>query len=122
MKKWISVATLITTRGFSDGCFERVVTARGTPNIALIKYWGKRDEKLVLPYHSSISLTLDGDTELIYGEKELKLYTITSVMLSDRLHEDVIYINGKHIVSNDTDVYERIRVIDIMRSISGMQQ
>ena len=122
MKKWISVAKLITARGFSDGCFERVVTARGSPNIALIKYWGKRDEKLVLPYHSSISLTLDGDTELIYGEKELKLYTITSVMISDRLHEDVIYINGKHIVSNDTDVYERIRVIDIMRSISGMQQ
>lgn len=30
------------------------------PNIALIKYWGKRDEKLNLPAVGSISITLDG--------------------------------------------------------------
>ncbi|MFK0120501.1 diphosphomevalonate decarboxylase [Streptomyces sp. NPDC090994] len=29
------------------------------PNIALIKYWGKRDERLVLPVTDSLSMTLD---------------------------------------------------------------
>lgn len=33
-------------------------TARAHPNIALVKYWGKRDEALILPYQSSLSLTL----------------------------------------------------------------
>ena len=32
--------------------------AKANANIALIKYWGKRDEKLILPYTSSLSLTL----------------------------------------------------------------
>jgi diphosphomevalonate decarboxylase len=33
-------------------------TAFAHPNIALVKYWGKRDEELVLPHHSSLSLTI----------------------------------------------------------------
>jgi len=36
----------------------KIYTAIASPNIALIKYWGKRDSKLVLPYNSSISITL----------------------------------------------------------------
>ena len=28
-------------------------------NIALVKYWGKRDVSLILPFNDSISLTLD---------------------------------------------------------------
>src|SRR5882724_4814910 len=35
-------------------------TARANVNVALIKYWGKRDETLNLPTTGSISLTLDG--------------------------------------------------------------
>jgi len=33
-------------------------TARAHPNIALVKYWGKRDAALVLPHQSSFSVTL----------------------------------------------------------------
>ncbi len=33
-------------------------TATAHPNIALVKYWGKRDEALILPHQSSLSLTL----------------------------------------------------------------
>src|SRR5215468_4491038 len=35
-------------------------TARANVNIALVKYWGKRDPALNLPATGSISLTLDG--------------------------------------------------------------
>ncbi|KFI39276.1 diphosphomevalonate decarboxylase [Bifidobacterium actinocoloniiforme DSM 22766] len=34
--------------------------ARANANIALIKYWGKADEDLIIPRTSSLSLTLDG--------------------------------------------------------------
>ncbi|TQF14077.1 diphosphomevalonate decarboxylase [Myxococcus llanfairpwllgwyngyllgogerychwyrndrobwllllantysiliogogogochensis] len=33
-------------------------TALAHPNIALVKYWGKRDDALILPHQSSLSLTL----------------------------------------------------------------
>lgn len=33
-------------------------TAQAHPNIALVKYWGKRDEALILPHQSSLSITL----------------------------------------------------------------
>jgi diphosphomevalonate decarboxylase len=33
-------------------------TARAHPNIALVKYWGKRDEARILPHQSSFSVTL----------------------------------------------------------------
>ena len=33
-------------------------TAVAHPNIALVKYWGKRDEQLILPHQSSLSVTL----------------------------------------------------------------
>jgi diphosphomevalonate decarboxylase len=35
-------------------------TARANANIALVKYWGKRNERLRLPQNGSLSLTLDG--------------------------------------------------------------
>ena len=34
-------------------------TARAQPNIALVKYWGKRDSGLNLPAVGSISITLE---------------------------------------------------------------
>ncbi|MDF7663248.1 diphosphomevalonate decarboxylase [Bifidobacterium sp. ESL0763] len=37
-------------------------TASANANIALIKYWGKADERLIIPRASSLSLTLDGLT------------------------------------------------------------
>ena len=36
--------------------------ARSTPNIALIKYWGNRNEELRLPMADSLSMTLDHPT------------------------------------------------------------
>ncbi|HOO52428.1 MAG TPA: diphosphomevalonate decarboxylase, partial [Alphaproteobacteria bacterium] len=35
-------------------------TALAHPNIALIKYWGNRDDQLRLPLTGSLSMALDG--------------------------------------------------------------
>ena len=51
--QWIEY---IITSSMADE-FECVVTA--PVNIALIKYWGKRDTELILPYNDSLSLSLD---------------------------------------------------------------
>lgn len=53
-------------------------TAHARPNIALIKYWGKRDEKLHLPTTSSLSMTLDIFT------------TTTSVLVGDHAADEVL--------------------------------
>lgn len=55
---------------------------RAHTNIALIKYWGKRNDDLFLPVNSSLSLTLDA------------FYTDTSVTLDTALTEDEFYLNG----------------------------
>lgn len=46
------------------------VTARSNVNVALVKYWGKRDAALNLPATGSISVTLDGlsiDATVAFG-------------------------------------------------------
>ncbi len=57
-------------------------TAIAQPNIALIKYWGKRDLKRNLPAVGSISITLRD------------LYTEMQVELAERLTADTLTVNG----------------------------
>lgn len=69
-------------------------TARAHPNIALVKYWGKRDERLILPHQSSLSVTLG------------PLSVTTTVEFSPARGPDAVEINGK--VAEGT---ERARVV-----------
>lgn len=57
-------------------------TVRAHTNIALIKYWGKKDKTLKTPTNSSISLTLD------------KFYTDTKVTYDPSLKSDEFYLDG----------------------------
>lgn len=53
--------------------------ARAYTNIALVKYWGKRDERYIIPYNPSISLTLDAwysDTVVRLGEVERDMVSL----------------------------------------------
>ena len=47
-------------KGRPAGMAAGATTARANVNLALVKYWGKRDPALNLPATGSISLTLDG--------------------------------------------------------------
>jgi diphosphomevalonate decarboxylase len=85
------------------------VTAIATPNIALIKYWGKEGEKLIIPKNSSISITLDE-----------KINTKTSVMFSSSLKEDVFYINGERQDLSNKDIKERFDVLNMLKSAAGI--
>ncbi|CAN3981616.1 diphosphomevalonate decarboxylase [Kitasatospora purpeofusca] len=58
-------------------------TAVAHPNIALVKYWGKRDERLVLPWTDSLSLTLD------------VFPTTTRVRLDPGAGEDTVTLDGE---------------------------
>ncbi len=56
--------------------------AQAQPNIALIKYWGKRDVEQNLPAAGSLSVTLDS------------LWTKMSVEFSDALPGDQLVVNA----------------------------
>lgn len=59
---------------------------KGPINIALVKYWGKKDEKAIIPLNNSISVTLDME----------KFYTDTYVeLLLDDKEENKLFLNGK---------------------------
>ena len=58
-------------------------TAKAHPNIALVKYWGKRNEKLILPHQSSLSVTLG------------PLSVTTTVEFTGQKGADRIELNGK---------------------------
>lgn len=69
----------------SSSAQSRAVTCSAPSNIAVIKYWGKRDAELNLPLNSSVSLTFDQDV----------LRTVTTVTASAELSEDSLWLNDK---------------------------
>lgn len=80
-----------------------VVEAR--TNIALVKYWGKRDHALNLPAAGSISLTLDG------------LITRTRVALDPMLATDVLILGG---IAQQGEPLSRVtRFLDQVRALAG---
>ncbi|SUM31753.1 mevalonate diphosphate decarboxylase [Staphylococcus gallinarum] len=51
--------------------------ARAHTNIALIKYWGKADEALIIPMNNSLSVTLDRfytETKVTFDTQYSKRY------------------------------------------------
>lgn len=79
--------------------------ARAHTNIALIKYWGKADEKLIIPMNNSLSVSLD------------KFYTETEVTFDSDYPADQLILNGK--VANEKETKKIQSYMDIVREIAG---
>ncbi|MGO3885887.1 MAG: diphosphomevalonate decarboxylase [Mycetocola sp.] len=87
----------VTTRG-------AVATAHS--NIALIKYWGKRNAALALPSTSSLSMTLD------------VFPTTTRVCFDDELAADSIVLDGAPMAATAAS---RVRTfLDLVRDLAGI--
>ncbi|OTA26799.1 diphosphomevalonate decarboxylase [Alloscardovia macacae] len=82
------------------------VAARAHTNIALIKYWGKRDEALYLPTSTSLSLTLSS------------LYTDTRVSFDDDAFEDVLLLDGQ--IQDAASTAKVTRVVNLFRERYGV--
>lgn len=84
-----------------------MATAKAHTNIALVKYWGKKDQDLIIPQTDSLSLTLN------------EFYTTTTVNFDNHLTSDLVAID-QHILSKK-EAQKVAHVLDIIRQLSGIK-
>jgi diphosphomevalonate decarboxylase len=83
-------------------------TALANPNIALIKYWGNRNNDLRLPANGNISMNLDG------------LFTRTTVTFSASFGTDSLRIGDEVVTSPGL---ERVSTfLDLVRHMAGINE
>ena len=80
--------------------------ARAYTNIALIKYWGKKNEALILPMNNSLSLTLDA------------FYTETEVIFSDSYIADEFYLDDT--LQDEKATKKVSQFLDLFRKEAGI--
>ena len=78
-------------------------TAKAPANIASIKYWGRKDEKLRLPANDSISMNLS------------EVFTVTTVEFSESYKKDEVKLVGKKL-----DRKEEKRIIDHLDRVRNL--
>lgn len=79
--------------------------AQAQPNIALVKYWGKRDAALNLPATGSLSITLES------------LWTRTRVRFDAGFERDALRLNG---AGNDRQLARVSACLDLVRERAGI--
>lgn len=82
-----------------------MTTARAHTNIALVKYWGKSDQELIIPQTDSLSLTLN------------EFYATTTVDFDPALTADQITIDGQPITGRGQAKISCF--LDLIRHMSG---
>jgi len=82
-------------------------TATANANIALVKYWGKRNKELILPQNGNISMTCDGMT------------TTTTVEFSEKYKENTVVINDEEFQKDEKDIHGHI---DRIANLAGIKQ
>ncbi|MGK4056458.1 diphosphomevalonate decarboxylase [Limosilactobacillus reuteri] len=84
-----------------------MATAKAHTNIALVKYWGKKDQELIIPQTDSLSLTLN------------EFYTTTTVSFDNHLTSDLVAIDQQTLSKQAAK--KVIHVLDIVRQLSGIK-
>lgn len=82
------------------------ITVKASSDIALIKYWGKKDEILRLPENGSISMILSG------------LDTVTTVEFGEKFTQDEVTIQGE---SEEGEAGRVVKHLDRIRKLAGKQ-
>ncbi|WP_025732576.1 diphosphomevalonate decarboxylase [Carnimonas nigrificans] len=80
--------------------------AKAHTNIALSKYWGKRDNELILPMNGSLSLTLDA------------FHTTTEVRFIEERGSDTVLLNEQPL--DDSATAKVSRFLDRVRALKGV--
>lgn len=93
---------------FDSSLAPNFAVAKANVNIALIKYWGKRDERLILPYTSSLSLTLSD------------LYATTSVHFDESLTADCVTLDEVELPTDDSTRLRVVAMLDLVREKAGI--
>ena len=93
---------------FDSSLAPNSAVAKANVNIALIKYWGKRNEQLILPYTSSLSLTLSD------------LYATTSVHFDESLSADFVTLDGFELPTDDSTRLRVVAMLDLVREKAGI--
>lgn len=81
-------------------------TAIAHPNVAFIKYWGRKDEDLRLPTNGSLSMNLS------------EMTTTTTVEFSDSFTEDIVVIDNQQNEAESKRVIEHLNRIRKCANIS----
>jgi len=94
-----------------------MTTARSTPNIAFIKYWGNRNDGLRLPMAPSLSMTLDRPTVEITVE-EADAFAVRSFLVDG---------SEKTLKEKDTDRFRKVlslmqRYIATLNAAAGIRE
>ncbi len=84
-------------------------TAKANSNIALVKYWGKRNEQIILPTNSNISMTLSG------------FNTTTTVEFSSDYKQDQVELNEQNL-SEGRELEQIVKHLDLIRRQAGMEE
>jgi len=84
--------------------FNYKATAVSPANIAFIKFWGKRDPLLNIPFNNSISMNLSN------------CLTTTTVEFSSNFLDDSISVDGKEVLDSKKD--RVVRILNLVRKKS----
>jgi len=78
-------------------------------NIAIIKYWGKKDPVKMIPATSSISLTLEN----MFTETEISFISREEAIEKTGEASDLLYINGE--LQNEEQIKKITKVVNLFR-------
>lgn len=82
-------------------------TVKASSDIALVKYWGKKDEQLRLPENGSVSIILEG------------LDTVTTVEFSKKYASDNITIQNEQIAPDSREAKRVVKQLNRVREIAN---